>query len=128
MLVFAALLALDLDDTDDLRRYAAALAEWCEKHESPAIAYMAEGCAGYVDILDGDLRGLDRVRRAEAMSRSAPAPGSHAVAVHVLRLGCKAAGDADAARKAARIPVDTPLWREERSWNAAPASMAGHDR
>jgi DNA-binding SARP family transcriptional activator len=128
VLVFAALLAIDLGDTDDLRRYASALTEWCDRHESPAIAYMAEACGGYVDILDGDPHGLERVRRAEAMSRSAPAPGSHAVAVRVLRAACEAAGDADAAREAARIPVDVPLWREERSWNAAAASIAGHDR
>jgi hypothetical protein len=89
---------------------------------------MAEACGGYVDILDGDPGGLQRVMHAEQMSRSAPAPGSHAVAVHVLRLACEAAGDADAARVAARIRVDVPLWREERSWNAAATSIAGHDR
>jgi tetratricopeptide (TPR) repeat protein len=128
VLVFAALLALDLDDRQDLRRYARTLGEWCEKHESPAIVYMAEACGGYADILEGDKRGLERVKRAEAMARSAPAPGSHAVAVHVLRRACEAAGDDEAAREAARIPVDVPLWREERSWNAATATIAGHDR
>jgi hypothetical protein len=89
---------------------------------------MAEACRGYVDILDGDPRGLERVKRAEVMSRAAPAPGSHAVAVHVLRAACAAAGDAAAARVAAQIPVDIRLWAEERSWNAAAATIAGHDR
>jgi DNA-binding SARP family transcriptional activator len=126
--VFAAVLALDLHDIDDLRCRAAALAEWCKHHESPAIAYMAEATGGYVDILDGDPRGLERVKRAELMSRDAPAPGSHAVAVHILRAACTAAGDAAAAREAAQIAVDVHLWDEERSRNAAPASIAGHDR
>jgi hypothetical protein len=89
---------------------------------------MAEACRGYVEILDGDKRGLERVKRAEVLSRAAPAPGSHAVAVHVLRAACAAAGDAAAARAAAQIPVDIRLWVEERSWNAAAASIAGHDR
>jgi DNA-binding SARP family transcriptional activator len=128
VLVFAALLALDIRDDDDLRRYTRALADWCTKHESPAVEYMAEACRGYVDALDGDPRGLERVKRAEVMSRAAPAPGSHAVAVHVLRAACAAAGDAAAARVAAQIPVDIRLWPEERSWNAAAATIAGHDR
>jgi DNA-binding SARP family transcriptional activator len=128
VLVFAALLALDLGDDDDLRRHTRALADWCTKHESPAVEYMAEACRGYVDILDGDPRGLASVKRAEVLSRAAPAPGSHAVAVHVLRAACAAAGDATAARAAAQIPLDIRLWDEERSWNAAAATIAGHDR
>jgi hypothetical protein len=128
VLVFAALLALDLHDTDDLRRYAGALAEWCETHQSPAMTYMAEATAGYIDIVDGDRRGLERVKQAEAMARAAPAPGSHAVAVHLLRAACEAAGDAEAARQAAQISVDIHLWDEERPWNAPMASVAGHDR
>ena len=86
--------------------------------ESPAVAFMAEACGGYVDILDGDRGGLQRVKRAEEMSRTAPAPGSHAVAVHVLRAACQAAGDVEAARAAAQIPLDIQLWDRERSWNA----------
>jgi hypothetical protein len=92
VLVFAALLALDLRDTDDLRHYARALAEWCERHESPAVAYMAEATGGYVDILDGDPHGLDRVRHAERLSRRTPAPGSHTVAMRFLRAADEAAG------------------------------------
>jgi tetratricopeptide (TPR) repeat protein len=126
--VFAALLAIDMGDERDLRRFTVALREWCEQHESPAIAYMAEACGGYVDILDGDPRGLERVKRAERMSRTSPAPGSHAVAVHVLEEASVAAGDADAAQAAAQIPVEISLWRKERSRNAAAASIAGHDR
>jgi tetratricopeptide (TPR) repeat protein len=128
VLVFAALLALDLGDEDALHRHTRALIDWCTKHESPAVEYMAEACRGYVEILDGDKRGLERVKRAEVLSRAAPAPGSHAVAVPVLRAACAAAGDAAAARAAAQIPVDIRLWVEERSWNAAAASIAGHDR
>ena len=128
VVVFAALLAFDLGDVDDLRRHARALAEWCERYESPAIADMAEAYGGYLETLDGDPRGLERVQRAEELARAAPAPGNHAAVVHVLRAACEAAGDADAARQAALISVDVHLWDEERSRNAAAASIADHDR
>ncbi|HET8755829.1 MAG TPA: AAA family ATPase, partial [Solirubrobacteraceae bacterium] len=128
VLVFASLLALDLGDVADLRRRAGALAAWCERYESPAIAFMAEATAGYVEVVDGDPHGLERVKRAELMSREAPAPGSHAVAVHILRAACAAAGDAEAARAAAQLSVNVHLWDEERSRNAAAASIASHDR
>jgi DNA-binding SARP family transcriptional activator/tetratricopeptide (TPR) repeat protein len=128
VLVFAALLALDLGDIDDLRRHAAALAAWCERYESPAIADMAEAYGGYLDTVDCDPRGLDRVRRAEELARAALAPGNHAVVVHVLRAACEATGDVDAARAAARIDVDVHLWDAERSRNAPAESIASHDR
>jgi hypothetical protein len=128
VLVFAALLALDLGEHEDLRLYTRQLAAWCGSHEAPAVAYMEEACTGYVQVLDGDPRGLRRVRHAERMARTAPAPGSHAVALHVLQLASEAAGDLEGAAEAARTPVDVPLWREERSRNAAGASIAGHDR
>jgi len=89
---------------------------------------MAEAYGGYLDTLGGDPRGLERVQRAEELARAAPAPGNHAAVVHVLRAACEAAGDADAARQAALISVDVHLWDEERSRNAAAASIADHDR
>jgi hypothetical protein len=72
--------------------------------------------------------GVARVRRAELMSRDAPAPGSHATAVHFLRAACEAAGDTAAAREAAQIGVDVHLWDVERSRNDPAASIASHDR
>lgn len=111
-LVFASLLALDSADSDGVRRFAGALAEWSEAQIWRANAIASEAMAGYVEVLDGrHARGLARIRRAVEESAAAnPAPGHHAANVHVLIEACSAAGDADAGLAATEIPVSTRLW------------------
>jgi DNA-binding SARP family transcriptional activator len=140
-LVFATMLAVDAGDTDGVRRYASALAEWSDADIWRANAIAKEAFLGYVDVLDGrHARGLARIRWAVEESRAtSPAPGHHAANVHVLIEACALAGDVDAGLEAAAIPVSTPLWQprtreltarfaEERSRNASAAIVSGHDR
>jgi hypothetical protein len=96
---------------------------------------------GYVDVLDGrHAAGLARIREAIAESAAShPAPGNHAVCVHVLVEACAAAGDADSGLAAADLSVTSPLWEAqtrrrraqfaaERSRNAAQEIVHDHDR
>ena len=140
-LVFAALLALDAGDADAVRRYATALQGWTGAQIWRANAIATEAFAGYLDVVDGrHAIGLARIRRTvEESGATSPAPGSHAVNVHVLVEACAVAGDAEAGVAAAAMPVSTRLWEartrelgarfvEERSRNAPVAIVPGHDR
>jgi tetratricopeptide (TPR) repeat protein len=139
---FAALLALDAGDMDDMRRFAAALEAWNRRHESRVQAIATDAIAGFVEVLDGDrAAGLARIRRAvEASAAGNPAPGNHAANVRILLEACVMAGDWAGARAACEMPVATRLWAartrelrsrvavEERSRNAPAAIVPGHDR
>jgi DNA-binding SARP family transcriptional activator len=143
--VFAALLAIDSGDEAAVRRFAAALESRCESHESHVLAVATDTFAGYVDALDGrHATGLARIRHAvDQSAASNPAPGNHAVCVHVLVEACAVAGDAHAGLAAAHLPISSPLWEaptrrrraqfaaalaEERSRNGVAEIVHGHDR
>ncbi len=130
---FAALLALDLGDVADVRRYADALAAAC--HGVKPAELMAEALAGYVDVLDGRPEsGVARARRAlDEQSAIDHAPGSRAGIARVVLAACVAAGDTGPGLAAADVLLaartGAPLWEaearrlrtelEERSRNAA---------
>jgi len=112
-LVFAALLALDLGDTDDVRRYAAALRSATVK----AATVIGEALGGYVQVLDGDRgAGLARARRAlEDPGRHAP--GHHACIARVVLAAGVAARDPRAGLEAAErllaAGAGSALWAQE---------------
>jgi DNA-binding SARP family transcriptional activator len=111
--VFAALLALDLDDTDAVRRQAAAL----RGAEVKAAAVAGEALGGYVDVLDGHpAAGLARARRA-LEDAGGHAPGHHACIARIMLAACVAAGEPraglDAAERLLAAGAGAPLWAAE---------------
>jgi hypothetical protein len=95
-LVFAALLALELHDLDDLRAYTAMLTAMDGEHEARPTQVAAEALRGYIDVLDGqDEAGILRIQRALDDTRAADhAPGMRAQLVRILLEACAVAGDA----------------------------------
>jgi DNA-binding SARP family transcriptional activator len=94
-LVFAALLAIELGDTDGLRDYASALrAREPEQHARAAVVAVAS-YEGHLAVLGGDhAAGLARIRRALDDARAAAhAPGSYACTARVLVEACAVVGD-----------------------------------
>jgi DNA-binding SARP family transcriptional activator len=112
-LVFAALLALDLGDEADVRRFTAALGVY--GHEVRAAKVTAEVFAGYLDLLDGHAqRGLAAIRHVlEGVSEPGHAPGNRASLVHVLIEACALAGDHRGGLAATEIPLRVRLWEPE---------------
>jgi hypothetical protein len=100
--VFAGALSVDLGDIDALRTHAAALRAGGLEHHQRAAVVATETYLGYLEVVDGDREGIERIRRAVDDARAAPhAPGSHALAIHVLIEACARAGDAEAGLAAA---------------------------
>jgi tetratricopeptide (TPR) repeat protein len=129
-LVFAALLAVDLGDTDDLRRYTAALLESSRDRSVKAAAVAAEAYRGYLEVLDGDTSvGLERARRALA-DRGHHAPGHRATIARILLAAAVAAGDAATGLAAADALLSAgagaPLWAAEARRRRA--ELAGNAR
>ena len=116
-LVFATLLAVDMDDEPDLRGYTAELTAM--GLDSPQIRVMVEAFNGYVEVLDGAVAaGLDRCRRAvDAGQDARSAPGVPAVLQRVLLAACIAAGDTGrglvAAQRLLAMGGAARLWRAE---------------
>jgi DNA-binding SARP family transcriptional activator len=105
-LVFAGVLALDLDDPDAARAVQADLQEL--RTQATPIHYLAEAMAGYVAVLDGDPEaGIAGIRAVLLEARARPAaPGMTALLGRVLLAACAAAGDRTATRDAARRLLD----------------------
>jgi hypothetical protein len=100
-LMWAALLALDLDEPDELRRHTAELV--AASAEAPQTRAVTAALRGHVEVLDGHRdTGLATVRTAvrEAAGHQA-APGLHAVLGRILLGACLAADQPDATRAAA---------------------------
>jgi DNA-binding SARP family transcriptional activator len=92
-LVFAALLALELEDVEGLRAYVARFAG----DDVPSIAPMREAYSGYLDVVDGRNDGVARIQRAVASTRGQEhAPGMHAMFARILVGACVKAGDVEA--------------------------------
>jgi len=102
VLVFASLLAVDLDDTDALRGYASRFAGL----DVPSVAPMREAYSGYLDVVDGR-PGIARIQRAIENARGKEhAPGMQSVLARVLVGACVIAGDA---RTGLAVPVPDGL-------------------
>jgi DNA-binding SARP family transcriptional activator/tetratricopeptide (TPR) repeat protein len=113
--VFAAVLAVDMGDPDDIRYWAAELAHGGDR--SWLFELNASAFNGYVDALDGRSVGLRRLRAAiDALGGAAPAPGAISTLTRVLVGAHEVAGDTSgglAAADRALALEGTRLWEAE---------------
>jgi DNA-binding SARP family transcriptional activator len=118
-IVFAAVLAVDMRDVENVRSYASMLTTRRPENETRTIQNVAETMAGYVDVLDGRQRdGIARIQKAiEEVRESDHAPGQHATSVRVLLEACSEAGDAQlglaTADRALSSAESSRLWEAE---------------
>ncbi|HET9255185.1 MAG TPA: hypothetical protein VFO16_08280 [Pseudonocardiaceae bacterium] len=100
-MVFAALLALDMDDDAELRRYTEALA--AAEPEAPPVRLATDALLGSVAVLDGAAgEGIAAIRAAiQRIGAQERAPGLAASLGRILLAACQAAGDATAVIAAA---------------------------
>jgi DNA-binding SARP family transcriptional activator len=125
VLVFAALLALDMGDLDALRRHLAAMAEPEAGQPARVNRVAAEAVGGLVDVLDGrEEQGLARLGGAAGeAARAALAPGSRSLIARLLVEACASLGEArrglevvDAELAAPRrVPLLEPEFRRLRA-------------
>jgi DNA-binding SARP family transcriptional activator len=113
--VFAAVLAVDMGDPDDIRARADELARGGDR--AWVFGLNASVFNGYVDVLAGRPVGLRRMRAAiDDLRGAAPAPGAIStltrVFVGAFELGTDAAGGLDAADRALDLE-GTRLWEAE---------------
>ena len=97
--MWAAILALERGDAEDLRAHLRALEEQALDDAPAQIRLPAEAFAGHMEVLDGRFAaGLERVRRVrEALVHGvAPAPGLPGVVTRTLLEGYALAGEARA--------------------------------
>ena len=101
VLLFGALLALDMGDEANLRAYVVALAD--ASVEAPPLRLSAAALRGHLRVLDGAYaEGIGMIRRAIEEGRAgAGAPGMDAILSRILLAACAAHGDAAAALDAA---------------------------
>jgi tetratricopeptide (TPR) repeat protein len=94
-LTFGAMLALELRDPASVRVQAAELAALPGDLARPT-RVVADGLAGYVEVLDGqEAAGIARIRRAlEDPAEGEHAPGMHTMVARMLLEACAAVGDA----------------------------------
>jgi hypothetical protein len=123
-LVFAALLALELGETQRLREYAAALAERSARLWRPT-QVSAEAIGGYLEVLDGHRQaGIARLWRAlNDPAEAEHAPGLHASVARLLLAACAAAGDPRAGLAAADRALG--LGDHARTWEAETCRLRG---
>ena len=115
-LVFAALLALDLDEDDGVKAYAACLAARAD--QGGPISINAAAWPGYVEVLEGRVAaGVARIRAALARcGYRNPAPGFRATLYRLLVAAHSAGGDFRgglAATEEALAAPGTRLWEPE---------------
>ena len=104
-LTFAALLALDMGDEQELRGYTAALVDAAAGEVNHRVT---SAFRGYLAVLDGDPdEGTAVIRDAVQHTRQRPAaPGEHAILTRILLAACVAAGDRAGAVGAANALLD----------------------
>ena len=116
-LVFAVLLALDMDDNDLVRVYSADLTALAL--EARPVASFTRAITGYVEVLDrnaavGMARITDTLHEVETNS---PAPGMAAIVRRILLAACVSTGDAATGAAAARVLLSTcgpaQVWARE---------------
>jgi tetratricopeptide (TPR) repeat protein len=120
-LAFAALLAVEMEDTARLREYVAALESGPDQRDAWP-TFVATGLLrSYLRVLDGDgdgEGGIAEIRSAvEAAGRAEHAPGLRAVVARLLLAACEARGDVpgrlDAADHMLRLGGAARLWEAE---------------
>ena len=117
--VWAAMLALDQRDEEQIRLHAGALAAAAAGDGARHVRIPAAVFAGVVDVLDGRAQaGVARVRRLQEVAGGDPAaPGEAGLIARVLVEACALAGDADeglaAADRALGLGFGAQLWEAE---------------
>ena len=127
-MVFAALLALDMDDKDRVRVYAADLAELAL--EARPVACFTRAITGYVEVLDQSVAvGMASINSIlDEMETNSPAPGMPAIVRRILLAAGVAAGDSVTGAVAARVLLSPPgpaqVWAAEASRRLADFAAA----
>ena len=118
--VWAAMLAVDQRDHEQLRRHAAAIGSAAAGDGARQLRIPAAMFAGFADVLDGRAQeGIARIRRVqdEAASGVPAAPGEAGMIARVLTEACAVAGDArtglEAAGRALELGFGAQLWEAE---------------
>jgi DNA-binding SARP family transcriptional activator len=92
--VFAALLALDMDDTAGLREYVHALELGANDGDARATLFATETLRAYLRVLDGEAEGAAAIRDALAsLGDGGHAPGQRACTARLLLAAAAASGD-----------------------------------
>lgn len=103
VLVFSAMLSLELGDLDCLHACASTLSDRGAEPSAWHVQIVTEALNGYLDVLDGRTdAGIARIQRAldDPRGTEQEAPGMHAVVVRLLLESCVAAGNVTAGLEA----------------------------
>lgn len=119
-IAWAALLALDQRNDEELRRLVAALAAEDNAQHPRQVARFSAALRGHVEVLDGQYRdGKTRIRQALAQARAdgPAAPGALAMHMRILLEACARGADPTtglaAADEALRMGRGMQLWEAE---------------
>jgi DNA-binding SARP family transcriptional activator len=97
VITFAALLALEMDDTPRIREYLDALEPASEDRDAGPTSISAELLRSYLRALDGEATGIAQLwhalDEAEGAEGAEGAPGFRAVVARLLMAACAATGD-----------------------------------
>jgi hypothetical protein len=125
VLLFAALLDLDLADVPALRPRVAELSALRRRVEASPIRLFAEAMTGYLDVLDGAVPpGMARIDGALADPGRRSAPGLPAMLLRIRLAAAQAAGLADEGHHTARRLLGDGV----RVWDAAARAALGAER
>jgi hypothetical protein len=123
-LVFAAMLALEMEEPGLIRDYAGALVD-LRAHLWRPTRVSSEALGGYLDVLDGRAEaGMARLWGAlDDPAEAEHAPGLHASVARLLLAACAAAGDARAGLAAADRALG--LGDHVRTWESEARRLRG---
>jgi hypothetical protein len=113
VMLFAALLDLDLADLPALRGHVADLVGLCRRVEVPPIRLFTDAMTGYLEVLDGAAStGLARIDTALADPGRDNNPGTAAMLLRIRLAAAEAAGLADESRETAGrlLADDVRVW------------------
>jgi hypothetical protein len=118
VITFAALLALEMDDTPRIREYLDALDAASGDRGAGPTLISAELLRSYLRALDGEATGIAQLRRAlEEADGAEDAPGFRAVVARLLSAACAATGDLHGRLAAAEYMLRTSgtarVWESE---------------